>query len=167
MRDRGAARLEPGSRADKTDQFTVQIEAKQRELEPWTAKINEKQSSIDVAKSERDALVEKASGAAAALQEAKENLEKLQSGGEGKADELEKYKAELKTAKRDLEKAEAKLSGMGEKAEALKSKATNARGKADEAKSSMAADRSENAVLTSLNKLKAQGRIKGFHVSQS
>jgi structural maintenance of chromosome 4 len=41
---------------------------------------------------------------------------------------------------------------------------SNSRHKVDEAKSSLAADKSENAVLASLNKLKAQGRIKGFHV---
>lgn len=50
------------------------------------------------------------------------------------------------------------------KAEALRSKVSVSRAKADEAKASMAANRSENAVLSSLTKLKQQGRIKGFHV---
>jgi hypothetical protein len=53
------------------------------------------------------------------------------------------------------------LAGRGE---ALRAKVSNSRHKVDEAKSSLAADKSENAVLASLNKLKAQGRIKGFHV---
>jgi structural maintenance of chromosome 4 len=53
------------------------------------------------------------------------------------------------------------LNGRGE---ALRAKVSNSRHKVDEAKSSLAADKSENAVLASLNKLKAQGRIKGFHV---
>jgi structural maintenance of chromosome 4 len=54
---------------------------------------------------------------------------------------------------------------MNGKAEQIRSKLSASRHKADEAKASMAADRSENAVLSSLNKLKEQGRIKGFHVS--
>jgi structural maintenance of chromosome 4 len=56
---------------------------------------------------------------------------------------------------------------MSAKAEQLRSKVSNSRSKADEARASLAADKSENAVLGSLNKLKAQGRIKGFHVSHA
>ena len=36
---------------DKTQGFHDQIEVKQKELEPWTAKINSKQAEIDVATS--------------------------------------------------------------------------------------------------------------------
>lgn len=55
---------------------------------------------------------------------------------------------------------------MTAKTEQLRGKVSSAREKADEAKSSLAADKSENAVLSSLTKLKAQGRIRGFHVSE-
>lgn len=54
---------------------------------------------------------------------------------------------------------------MSAKADQLRNKVSSSRSKADEAKASLAADKSENAVLASLNKLKTQGRIKGFHVS--
>lgn len=57
------------------------------------------------------------------------------------------------------------IKNMTTKAEALRSKVSVSRAKADEAKASMAANRSENAVLSSLTKLKQQGRVKGFHVS--
>lgn len=53
---------------------------------------------------------------------------------------------------------------MTAKAEQLRTKVSSSRSKTDEAKASLQADKSENAVLSSLNKLKAQGRIKGFHV---
>jgi structural maintenance of chromosome 4 len=43
--------------------------------------------------------------------------------------------------------------------------AAAARQKTDEAKVSVAANKSENAVLNTLTKLKMQGRLKGFHVS--
>lgn len=55
---------------------------------------------------------------------------------------------------------------MTAKGEALRSKVGQSRAKADDARASLAADKSENAVLSSLNKLKAQGRIKGFHVGR-
>jgi structural maintenance of chromosome 4 len=56
------------------------------------------------------------------------------------------------------------LQTMATQSDQLRAKVSSSRQKADEAKASLAADKSENAVLASLNKLKAQGRIKGFHV---
>lgn len=51
---------------------------KQKELQPWTAKINSKQAEIDVASSERDALVKKAQAVKEAGVEAQETLNQLQ-----------------------------------------------------------------------------------------
>ena len=62
-----------------------QIEAKQRALQPWAAKINVKQAEIDVATSERDMLAKKAEAAKTASQEAQENFEQLQADHEAKA----------------------------------------------------------------------------------
>ena len=62
---------------DKTQVFHDQIEAKQKELQPWTAKINTKQAEIDVATSERDTLAKKAAGVKEACKEAQTTLEKL------------------------------------------------------------------------------------------
>lgn len=58
--------------------FHDQIEVKQKELQPWTAKINAKQAEVDVASSERDALAKKAEGVKQAGKEALEALEELQ-----------------------------------------------------------------------------------------
>jgi structural maintenance of chromosome 4 len=148
---------------DKTDEFTTQIEAKQRELEPWTAKISEKQSAIDVAQSERDLLAQKATSAQIALEEAEQNIQAIKEGDQAKREEYKRLKKEAAAAKQELAQAEEKLQGMGAQFDALRSKLSAASQKADEARASLAADKSENAVLSSLNKLKAQGRIKGFH----
>ncbi|WVN86971.1 uncharacterized protein L203_102146 [Cryptococcus depauperatus CBS 7841] len=148
---------------DKTAVFTTQIEAKQRELEPWTAKISEKQSAIDVAKSERDLLAEKATGIQAALNEAQSNLQALKDGTNNKQEEYSKLKKELTKIKKAISDGEFTLESMSSKWEQLRSKVSSARYKADEAKASLAADKSENAVLSSLNKLRDQGRIRGFH----
>ncbi|WVQ75201.1 hypothetical protein IAR50_004812 [Cryptococcus sp. DSM 104548] len=148
---------------DKTSVFTTQIEAKQRELQPWNDQIREKQGLIDVATSHRDGLTEKATSKQGALDEAKENLKLLKEGGEGKHEEYGRLKKEAVKVKKAIAEGEAKLGDLTGYWEEVRAKVSNSRHKADEAKASMAADRSENAVLSSLNKLRDQGRIKGFH----
>ena len=69
---------------DKTQVFHDQIEVKQKELEPWTSKINSKQAEIDVATSERDTLEKKVEGIKEAFKEAKTSLDKLLEGHQDK-----------------------------------------------------------------------------------
>jgi len=65
--------------SDKTQVFHDQIEQKQKELQPWKTKINQKQAEIDIKTSERDMLVKKAEAIKLAGAEAQETLEKLRS----------------------------------------------------------------------------------------
>jgi structural maintenance of chromosome 4 len=65
---------------DKTDEFTTQIEQKQLELEPWTAKVSEKQSAIDVAVSEKSVLEARATAGQQAWTDAVARLEALTEG---------------------------------------------------------------------------------------
>lgn len=67
---------------DKTAAFSDQIEVHQQELQPWTAKISDKQAAVDVAMSERQLLEKKATGMRDAITEAEEALEKLKDAGE-------------------------------------------------------------------------------------
>lgn len=64
--------------SDKTQVFHDKIQIKQKELQPWTAKINAKQAEMDVAISERDALAKKAEALKAQCQEADEIYKALQ-----------------------------------------------------------------------------------------
>ena len=70
--------------ADKTQVFHDKIEVKQKELQPWTAKINAKQAEIDLATNERDMLAKKAEAAKAASKEAQDHLEQLRADNEAK-----------------------------------------------------------------------------------
>lgn len=70
--------------SDKTQVFHDQIEAKQRELQPWTAKMNDKQAEVDVAVSERDTLAKKAETLLNARKAAQEALTALQLDHSGK-----------------------------------------------------------------------------------
>lgn len=69
---------------DKTQVYHDQIEVKQRELQPWTAKINKTKAEINVAQSEREMLAKKAEAAKAALDEAKQTLEQMQEDHQAK-----------------------------------------------------------------------------------
>lgn len=63
--------------SDKTQVFHDQIEQKQKELQPWKMKVNQKQAEIDVKTSERDMLIKKAETIKQASAEAHEALENL------------------------------------------------------------------------------------------
>lgn len=115
-----------------------------------------------------------------ALEEARASLAALKEGDGSKQQESNDLKREAAKIQRELSAKEtnvevcpcftvdqfADAQSLAGRGEALRAKVSNSRHKVDEAKSSLAADKSENAVLASLNKLKAQGRIKGFHVSR-
>ena len=125
-------------------------------------------------------LAEKAASAEAALDEARKNLEKLKQGDGSKQEEYEELKKEAAKVKKALANGEQNLEvsptaptgtsadtlqSMAAQGDQLRNKLSAARQKMDDAKASLAEDKSENAVLSSLNKLRDQGRIKGFHVS--
>ena len=70
--------------ADKTRSFHDQIEVKQKELQPWTIKINQKQAAIDLAKSERETLARKFEVVREAKEEAENTKARLQGEKEAK-----------------------------------------------------------------------------------
>jgi structural maintenance of chromosome 4 len=78
-------------------------------LEPWTAKINEKQSLVDVATSERDALAQKATGMQTALEEARASLASLKEGDGSKHQESNDLKREAAKIQKELATKEANV----------------------------------------------------------
>lgn len=56
------------------------------------------------------------------------------------------------------------IQSLQQKSDAIRAKASGARQKVEEAKASQQASTSQNAVLDGLTRLKAAGRIHGFHV---
>lgn len=148
---------------EKTQGFSDQIAAKQKSLEPWGEKINEKQSSIAVAQSELDILHEKANASNNALEEARAKITAIQHARATKAQELQECRQELRRLEKEAAKAEASLEAMAAKEAPLRNKLSSARQKADEAKASLAAAQTQGNVLTALMRLKESGRIEGFH----
>ncbi|KAF2481830.1 RecF/RecN/SMC N terminal domain-containing protein [Neohortaea acidophila] len=121
----------------KTQGLSDEIAAKQKQLEPWNDKVNEKQSAIAVAQSELDILREREDAGATAVADRET----------AKREELEGCKKEQKSAEKEVQSLNAQDSGF-------KSKLSGARQKADEARASLSATQSQG---------NESGRIDGFH----
>lgn len=147
----------------KTQAFSDQISKKQKSLEPWNTKINDKQSAIAVAQSELDILRERASAGAVALEEVQEKMRCTEENCKIKDSELKDAKAR----KSHLEKAASKLrdevSKLAQKEPEMRSQLSGARQRADEARASLVSSQTQGNVLSGLNRLKESGRIDGFH----
>ncbi|ETW86671.1 hypothetical protein HETIRDRAFT_58645 [Heterobasidion irregulare TC 32-1] len=148
---------------DKTQGFHDQIEQKQKELQPWTAKINTKQAEINIKTSERDMLAKKLEAIKDAGKEAQENLQTLQDAQKAKTNELEELKAQKAGLQQEMRAAEQRSREMQARVQELRSKASASRQRVDEARSNQAANTSQNRVLDGLTRLRTSGRITGFH----
>ena len=147
----------------KTQAFSNQITMKQKSLEPWIEKINEKQSSIAVARSELDMLRERASAGTVALAEAQEKIGLLESDCNAKNFEVIKLKEQKLGLEQDTRSVEASLNKLSQQEPEMRTKLSGARQKADEARASLSSVQTQGNVLNGLMRLKESGRIEGFH----
>ncbi|KAJ6475290.1 RecF/RecN/SMC [Mycena vitilis] len=148
---------------DKTQVFHDQIEAKQKDLQPWTTKINAKKAEVDVATSERDALAKKAKAVQDATEEASSALQQLQADQETKLAQQENYRSEKKKLQTAIANVEQKLNDARQEVQGCKTKASSSRQKAAEARNSVAEKTSQNKVVDGLTRYKNAGRITGFY----
>lgn len=147
----------------KTQAFSDQIAAKQKSLEPWQEKINQKQSAIAVAESELNILNEKANAGAVALEEMQSKIASIGERRKGKEQELEACQTEKAELEQEAEEVESEIKQLAEQEPKIRSKVSNSRQKADEARSSLSATQTQGNVLTALMRMKESGRIDGFH----
>lgn len=147
----------------KTQGLSDEIAAKQKQLAPWTAKINEKQSSIAVAQSELDMLRERENAGATAIADVEAKIIALEEQRDAKTAEIEACNKQRKAAEREVGAVQKQLHEVSAKEPAIKTKLSSARQKADEARASLSATQSQGNVLAGLTRLKDSGRIEGFH----
>ena len=147
----------------KTQTFSDQIAAKQKLLEPWNEKINEKQSAIAVAKSELEILRERASAGAVAVEEAQAKIISLEESREMKDSETKQMKAQKLQVEKEASKVQSELTKLIKREPEIRSHLSGARQKADEARASLSSTQSQGNVLNGLMRLKESGRIEGFH----
>lgn len=147
----------------KTQGLSDEIAAKQKQLEPWSAKVNEKHSAIAVAQSELDILRERENAGATAVADIEAKIAGFKESMQVKQEELELCKKQRKAADKEMVGVQKQTEQLGEKEPALKSKLSRARQNADEARASLSATQSQSSVLAGLTRLKDSGRIDGFH----
>lgn len=147
----------------KTQHLSDQIAAKQKSLEPWKEKINQKQSAIAVAESEMAILREKANAGAVALEELQAKIAAIEESQAAKAEELKQCQAEKASLQKEGRRAVAELEKLAQEEPKFRAQLSNARQRADEARSSLAATQTQGNVLTALMRMKESGRIDGFH----
>ncbi|OXV07264.1 hypothetical protein Egran_04973 [Elaphomyces granulatus] len=147
----------------KTQGLSDQIAAKQKALEPWNEKINEKLSAVAVAQSELDILREKSSAGAKALEEVQSKIVAIRATLEEKDVSLEEKQAQKAGLETELASLRKELGDALEKEPEIRSHVSSARQKADEARASLASTQNQGTVLAGLMRLKESGRIDGFH----
>ena len=147
----------------KTQGFSDEIATKQKSLEPWNEKINEKLSAIAVAQSELGILRERASAGTVALEETEKKMRSLEESCKAKDAEGKELKSERSQIEKESSKVQDEISDLAQKKPEMRSQISGARQKADEARASLTASQSQGNVLTGLMRLKESGRIEGFH----
>lgn len=93
----------------KTDSYLAQIEQHQKELAPWTEKINEKQKTIDVKRSEIEILTEQIMSGKKAVEEAEEQATKIKKMTRDKKKELEALPNNIKEVNIEIKELESYL----------------------------------------------------------
>lgn len=147
----------------KTQGLSDQIAAKQKSLEPWNEKINEKQSAVAVAQSELDILREKSNAGAVALKEAQAKIASIEETQETKESELQERRTEKENLEAEASRLQGELQKASQREPEIRSHISSARQKADEARASLVSTQNQGSVLTGLMRLKESGRIDGFH----
>ncbi|TLD33875.1 hypothetical protein PspLS_01093 [Pyricularia sp. CBS 133598] len=147
----------------KTQAFSDKIAVKQKSLEPWKERINQKQSAIAVAESELTILKEKANSGAVALEELEAKIATIEGERVAKSKELKQCLAEKAGLEKEAHDIEEELKNLAGQEPKIRAKVSNARQKADEARSSLAQTQTQGNVLTALMRMKESGRIDGFH----
>jgi structural maintenance of chromosome 4 len=147
----------------KTEGLSEQIAAKQKSLEPWNEKINEKQSALAVAQSELDILNEKANAGVVAIEEANSKITAIEESQANKAAELDQRQAEKARLEKDVRKLQDALQKLARSEPEVRAQVSSARQKAEEARVTLATTQNQGNVLKGLMRLKDSGRIDGFH----
>lgn len=147
----------------KTQGLSDQIAAKQKSLEPWNEKINQKRSAVAVAQSELDILREKSSAGAVLLEEAHARISSIEEALAAKRSDLEERKEQKASLEADVAKLRKDLKIFAAKEPEIRAHVSSARQKADEARASLNSTQNRGSVLTGLMRLKESGRVDGFH----
>lgn len=147
----------------KTQGLSDKIAEKQKSLEPWDEKINQKRSAVAVAQSELDILRERSGAGAALMEEAQAKVSSVEESLATKRTDLEERKAQKDSLESEVAKLQSNLKVFAQKEPNVRAHVSSARQRADEARTNLSSTQNRGSVLTGLMRLKESGRIDGFH----
>ncbi|KAJ1794967.1 Structural maintenance of chromosomes protein 4 [Coemansia sp. RSA 1938] len=147
----------------KTDTFTAAIEEKQRELAPWTEKIGQHQSRLDVALTELRLVEDKLSASGKQLEQAKHELRRLREMRVEKAQFAEERVEEMAGVNEQIEASDKALHKAEGRLQVLRTALADARRKEEEAKSALNTTQSQGKVLRAILEQRDLGRIAGIY----
>jgi len=147
----------------KTEGLAAQIAAKQKSLEPWNKKVNEKQSEMVLAQSELDIFHEKAVRRQKAIEDSNVMIRTIETTRSEKLEEIERCQHQKTHLEKDVRKIQDALQKLARSEPEVRSQISTARQRADEARASLANTQNQGNVLKGLLRLKDSGRIDGFH----
>ncbi|ORY84389.1 RecF/RecN/SMC protein [Protomyces lactucae-debilis] len=147
--------------SDKTQVYADQIEAKQREKQPWDVQMQTKKSALALCQSERQMLLDKAAAVEREAEEAQTLLEEVTQ--QLAACDTKALQKEIACIEKELATGQKQVAALQQQEAQAKNQLASARQKSDEARSNLAASTSQSNVLAGLTKLSESGRIEGFH----
>lgn len=148
---------------DKTQGFSDEIERKQKELAPWTAKISEHTSARDVLRHEREWLSSHNDEAMQRVEDARATLADVQRHLQVQTEEKESLLYEHRALLDSIDEDRARVTSMQEEEDILRKKFDQARRAADDARHALESSKSRGEVLSSLIRQAELGLLTGFH----
>ncbi|RKP07022.1 RecF/RecN/SMC [Thamnocephalis sphaerospora] len=147
----------------KTEEFSQQIEAKQRELEPWTAQINEMQGATSVEEAEYNLLSNELVAGQKLVDDAKQTVVDLRQACGEKEKELQDMNALRTEAQQRLQSMQAEIGDAERNETATKAKVVQLRQQTEEARAALRSTQSRGTIIDSLMRLRDSGRLRGIY----
>lgn len=148
--------------ADKTSHFSKEIQELEAQLLPVNDKVKEKESAIQLIKSELEMLEEQSKRTDRQLQQASLRLQEIKKEGKEKEAELDSLEKKLGHIKEQILLGEEQCENSRKLLEKKKHRLNSARQQTQDAINAVSNTQNKNKVLVSLTKLAKSGRISGF-----
>ncbi|AGO13952.1 AaceriAGR089Cp [[Ashbya] aceris (nom. inval.)] len=149
--------------SDKTGHITKEVAVLEKELEPWTTKVEEKKSEIKLVESEISIIKEAKVKLESEITNLSEELEQLRSKISQREQSIEILNDESSRIRDYIVVGERECKSARAKLEEMKKVLVTHRQRVNDARSAVSSAENKNNVLTALSRLQKSGRIDGFH----
>ena len=161
MAEHELAKIRDGLKG-KTEKFQAELDKKKMEFVPWTEKMNEKRSEIEIKQSQLELLEQKTTQHERQLEEAQAKLEQEQSGFMEKKREAADAEQQLTSAQNVFAAKEADLQALRKQEKEAREAFIEASQHIESAKSAVQASQSRDALVNLLLNERDSGRIPGI-----